>query len=590
MAQFEYSEYQKNIIHDALYGSWNMLIQARAGAAKTSTIVEIIKQLPHDVSKLYCAFNKEIVSDIENKTKDIANIKISTIHSLGYEIIRHNNKDIDIQVNDDKYRQYVNTYIHEYSTECYPNLNYNKKYKFRTNVLNIIKYARINLLYGKKQIEQMCIDRRIMLICDEIDCALKIMKWGENNIEEIDYGDMIWLPNVKAYRFPSFDYIFLDEAQDISIAQREMILKCYNMKTKYIMALDENQLIYSFAGADINSLNALKHIKNTKIYKLPINYRCPKLVVNMAKPYVEDLVAYEHSCLGVVNYHGKISDIKPNDMVLCRNNAPLLKLKMYLIEHGIECYIKGNENIQRLKDLVLETNKNELSSNLEKDGVFPQLYNGLFTLMEYLKTVECCDDAQILNNPILRLRKDDIDVLDTLAQNCNNVNDLLNQIDNAFTDDEKNGVILSTIHKAKGLECDNVHILCYNDLQTQISRLYNENDKQQEKNLLYVALTRPKKELSIINDEEYSKYSNNLTLEEISSKKYQIYDVLKISKTDINLTKEYAKEIVKHFTEIELPSKPNNIVVLEHVKNDKPEPRSIALSLKDKMNKLKFKK
>lgn len=583
MAQFELSEYQKKIIHDGLYGVGNMLIQARAGASKTTTILNLIKEIPQEKNILYCAFNTEITLDTQKKIGDKENVKISTIHSLGYEIIRKNLRfEKKISINQYKYKDYVNAHIHEYSTECYENLNYNQKYKFRTNVLNIINLSRINLIFGKKQMAKMCSEHKIMLICDEIECAYEILKWGENNLDVIDFNDMIWLPNIKPFKYPSFDYIFLDEAQDISVAQRELVLKCNNIKTRYIIALDENQLIYGFAGSDVNSLDALKKIKNITNYELPIVYRCPKKVIEFARQFIPNLMVCDTNIDGEVNFNGKISDIKNGDMILCRTNAPLIKLQMYLLEKGIECYIKGADYIDKLIDLLNTTGKQDLSLDLKKDGVFPQLYADLFSLMDYIKLIDCCDDSQVLNNMMFKNRYDEIQVLETLSKDCTSIDELIEKIKTSFTDDNKKGVILSSIHKSKGLENDNVKILCYDIIDEQMKRMSNNNEIQQEINLKYVAITRAKKTLTFITDEEYSKYSNNITLEEIAKLKYQIYNILNIKKNDIKINKEYANEIVKHYEKIEIPSKNNNIVVLQHDTYDESKFRSLKTCLKPK--------
>ena len=75
-----------------MHGNGNIFIQAYAGCSKTTTIIEVMKAIKPEYSKLYCAFNNEIVNDIKSKTKGIDNLKINTVHALGLAIINQNMK------------------------------------------------------------------------------------------------------------------------------------------------------------------------------------------------------------------------------------------------------------------------------------------------------------------------------------------------------------------------------------------------------------------------------------------------------------------------------------------------------------------
>ncbi|MDE5831215.1 MAG: ATP-binding domain-containing protein, partial [Clostridia bacterium] len=92
-----------------------------------------------------------------------------------------------------------------------------------------------------------------------------------------------------------------------------------------------------------------------------------------------------------------------------------------------------------------------------------------------------------------------INTLMTLSEKCKTKHELINHIRTIFAD-EQYGICLSTIHKAKGLEADNVYILCRS---TMPSKLAQQNwEKQQEQNLIYVAYTRAKHTLGFISEKE----------------------------------------------------------------------------------------
>lgn len=96
---------------------------------------------------------------------------------------------------------------------------------------------------------------------------------------------MIWLPNV-LYLKPLgllYDYIMVDECQDMNRAERQLLLKCFKMGTRMISVGDSQQMLYSFAGGDPESFQALKSMPNTICLPLSISYRCAQNIVRYAQ-------------------------------------------------------------------------------------------------------------------------------------------------------------------------------------------------------------------------------------------------------------------------------------------------------------------
>ena len=88
------------------------------------------------------------------------------------------------------------------------------------------------------------------------------------------------------------------------------------MGTRYAFFGDENQSIYNFAGADIESFRKLKSIPNTISLPLSISYRCAENIVKFAKNYVNNIEPNESGEKGEVIWEGKLEDIKDGDRVL----------------------------------------------------------------------------------------------------------------------------------------------------------------------------------------------------------------------------------------------------------------------------------
>ena len=90
--------------------------------------------------------------------------------------------------------------------------------------------------------------------------------------------------------------------------------------------------------------------------------------------------------------------------------------------------------------------------------------------------------------------------METLSDNLKTVNELIDKIKIIFNDVGE-GVCLSTIHKAKGLEADNVFILAKSLMPSIYAR--QEWEVISEENLEYVAITRAKKTLQYIDEEKF---------------------------------------------------------------------------------------
>jgi superfamily I DNA/RNA helicase len=89
--------------------------------------------------------------------------------------------------------------------------------------------------------------------------------------------------------------------------------------------------------------------------------------------------------------------------------------------------------------------------------------------------------------------KDKVECITELSQECETIEQMISLCRDLFTESEDvNKVNLSSIHRAKGLEADNVTLLRPDLMCT---RAKDEEAFQQEKNLLYVALTRAKSHL-----------------------------------------------------------------------------------------------
>lgn len=502
MSGFIPSKYQQDIFDFIQHGNGNSVINALAGSGKTSTIVNAVKLIPSTCNALFIAFNKEIVKELEKKLAGVKNVQIKTLHSLGLLMIRRN-LGTNIEIDEYKYRTFIKKNIKQLSSADFDKMTTKLMQQYTDNVIQLCDLGRYNLAQCEKDLLQVSARHDIPIIDDECNAVLNVMKWGRENTTSIDFTDMVWLPYELTLN-PiglQYDYIFIDECQDLNAAQRELFLRCFRRGTRFIAVGDKKQAIYSFAGADAESFAKLQNLPNTTTLPLPISYRCPKKVVNLANQFVDTMECREGAPDGEIVHNVSIKDIHDGDMVLCRTKMPLIKLYMRYLRMGVKSYVRGQDIGLNLLRMVDKTEQIVLNVSLQKDGVFARLYDDLFEERNRLMIKRGMDlEDATLSNQIMN-KYDSIKALEILAEGLTSARDLHDRIENVFAE-SADGVCLSTIHKAKGLEANNVYILCKTLMPSRLAT--QDWEKEQEQNLMYVAYTRAKYKLGFVSETEIS--------------------------------------------------------------------------------------
>lgn len=498
---FTPSPYQEKIFDFVQHGVGNCVIKACAGSGKSTTIVSAMKLVPKTKKCLFIAFNKSIVEELTKKLEGYDNCTVKTIHSLGFLIVRRN-LGSDIEIDEYKYRTYLKKNISELtSIEEGVHMTRQMVNEYIESITMLIDYARFNTAQSVREIEKVAARYDIPVSFDECEVALKCLKWGKENYKTIDYTDMVWLPYELSLK-PSgmqFDWIFFDEAQDASQMAIELFLRCFKRGTRFASVGDAAQTINLFAGSSPEAFDYMCNYPNTTVFELPVTYRCAKKITEFANFLVPDIRPRDGAPDGVILQNCSYKTIKDGDMVLARSKAPLLKLYVKLLRRGVNCYIKGQDIGSNLIKMLENIDEEELNVDLKKDGIFVRLYDKLFNDRNKLMVKRGLDmnDATLSTN-IMNMY-DSVNALTILAEKCKSKQELINKIRGIFQEDAK-GVCLSTIHKAKGLEAENVYVLCHSMMPSKLA--HHDWEKVQEQNLQYVAYTRAKNKLGFISEKE----------------------------------------------------------------------------------------
>ena len=234
--------------------------------------------------------------------------------------------------------------------------------------------------------------------------------------------------------------------------------------------------LYAFRGADTNAMEKIKLATDAEELPLNICYRCPKIQIKLAQDYVPEMEYAPDAIDGEVRViSGDIMHkyIKPGDLAICRNNAPLVSPALSLLKLGIKVNIRGQNLKKSMIDLIKKTKTNDLLIMTDM-------------IIDYRET-EAERLKQEGKNPVSMLDK--VGVILEFAKESEDVNDLIHYIDTLMNDKDKE-ITFSTIHSAKGLEAENIFFI--NSWLIPTTWASKDWEFQGERNIMYVALTRAK--------------------------------------------------------------------------------------------------
>ena len=476
--QFKPSKYQKAIFEAGARGDKNIVVNATAGSGKTRTIKEfILNHMPKNKTWIYLVFNKKNQVEAEEKLRLAKGGYASTFHSLGFRAVRRSIGNIQLENN--KTNQMLRTKTDQNEKELW-NVIARVVDIAKNTLTDVTSYDAMMTMCNRYSINLNGSAERIFELVKTIIAESMV------NTYTIDYTDMIWLPIVLNLGMEKYDYVLVDEAQDLNAIQVEMVLRIRKKNGCTIVIGDRNQAIYGFRGAGIDAMDVLTEALDAISLPLSITYRNPKAIVEYVNKTFPEI---SHECAEGAP-EGKIENIdikefreivKPNDMILCRTNAPLVQPAFDLIRRGIKAVIVGKSIGEELENLI-----NKMKKSLRNSESVEDLLDVLqeYRLKETERLMRKNKEASVL------ALEDKIETINVLAEDCSEISEVVDKIRTVFSDDVQ-GVVFSSTHRAKGLESKNVFILRY-DLMPHPLALKSGNlwQLKEEENCKFVALTR----------------------------------------------------------------------------------------------------
>jgi len=336
---------------------------------------------------------------------------------------------------------------------------------------------------------------------------LQILKDEVDNYKQayglVDFTDMIERFNLSEL-CPKYDVVFVDEAQDLSPIQWKMYDILKKNSKHVILAGDDDQAIYGWAGADVKRFQD----EPAKDIILPQSYRVPDTIQKIADQILDripdnrrikkQLAPRPES--GTVNHITSIEDAplhKGDWLILARTNDKLIKLKPLLKDMAIYFEIKGRKSYKTrlytaIKNYTRWTNGDKLSLseckdllefleenvNITEERMYDLFEWGYSKTSQWYEVFKTDPEESLYIREMLRLKEE----LSKPAR-----------------------VKLSTIHAAKGGEATNVLIILDNTKKIRDAIDKSDDKHDEEHRVWYVGVTRTKQNLYIMTAKQEDK-------------------------------------------------------------------------------------
>lgn len=482
---FEPSVYQQAIYNEVATTDHNINVNAVAGSGKTTTLLGCLERIPRGKSIIFMAFNNSIVKELQARNTR-PNVDIMTLHSYGWRLLlRRYGNAAKMNPNKSIAKLEVVLKRHSNDEEVQELLLRRKKGYLIYLIPKIVDLMRTALCRPEiGEIESLCDYHDIDCGLLEKQLALETFLLSVNDHTQFDFTDMLYIPVTDpTLRFRKYEVVLVDESQDMSLLQHELIKRVLDRRSRLITVGDPRQAIYGFAGADANSYARLAELNGSSVeMPLSVCYRCGRRIVEEAEKIVPYIRPYERAHEGEVVL-GSLNDIEDGDWIICRNLRPLVEVYLWLLKNKIKSRVRGKDIGHSLIDLINKTGARTIDQ-LEK-----LLWKEADKLEQKLR-------AKGWKNPNASPKMDElyekIEVIRALAVEADTVMELRETIEGIFTDDLE-GILLMTIHKSKGLENDNVFFLAPELIPSRWAT--QPWQQEQELNLKYVAITRAKNSL-----------------------------------------------------------------------------------------------
>lgn len=446
-----------------------VVVQAFAGTGKTSTLFEYVRRNP-DKSMLYLAFNKELEVSAKRKQAELGlkNITVSTMHAYALDYLKSKNMiDNGVVVGSFKCKDLVaagydrvtakdimrllRSYCASDSNDIFVSPEYNEGFKKL-----LVEHAR-----------------------ELWDCMFK----GKIKMSHDVYLKYFQMKKPKL----EYDTILVDEIQDCTLCQMDIVNR---QKCKKILVGDIHQQIYKFRGV-------CDPFDNAECLQLTKTFRFGFDVADLSNTFLHIFKNERSIIKSPKNAMTKLLTSSPvkSHTIICRTHAGVMETAMRQIK---PFYLMGMKPINVEKEIEICIDLKNMVNGRGHMVTHRKLKGITYTGSNILDVIM----DTYWDNQRWKVR---VNMYKFYGEALLGMYERMSAV--MAYDAEDAHVVITNVHQSKGLEFD--HVVMGNDFGTVIYTVndtvrYRVNPRAAEEyNLIYVAMTRARKTLTL-NDQMYN--------------------------------------------------------------------------------------
>ncbi|MBX3142372.1 MAG: AAA family ATPase [Trueperaceae bacterium] len=494
------SRYQQQVLDFVKHGSGHGIVKATAGSGKTSTLVLVARELEPTLlatgeRACFLAFNRATAAELRSRLPD--SVEATTLHALGRSIlVGAQTTASGAKPEAAKYRLLAETVTSERGAP--------RSATISGYLGRLAQVARLELTPAEDLDAVANLAERYRLEAPvtgaDVEnlhaCLEPLLSRGAQEALEgsFDFTDMVYVPVLHELPPPRYAFICVDEAQDLSALALSFVMRLLEHGTRALFVGDPRQAIYAFAGADSRAMARIAERTKSTELPLSVSYRCPIRHIALARRYAPEMEPKGASPLGTVRLISSdrlVQDVAPGDLIIARTNQDLVGIALQLAARGLSTRVLGTDLAGRAA---------ELADRLFEDG-------DLTDAQERISASAAAETSNLERDLICDLRlpsalqgSAERHAALELALKTGPAN-VLQALDHLFAgaDERAPPIVLSSIHRAKGREAERVYLLDVDTLAAAPTRSAEEDAS--EENVLFVALTRAKRELILVESE-----------------------------------------------------------------------------------------
>lgn len=544
---FTPSSYQQKILDCFTSTNENILVNALAGSGKSSTICLLTEHI--DKSSIYIAFNASVVDEFKKKIKN-PKVKVMTMHSLAYSIMLYNieqeskadekpkgfgKQRSKKEVHLDNFKPYK--ILDDELTKRYGRyMDFSRRVFYKDQYVSLYNLCCLTMtdMSSMTDVDRLIDDHTLFVSFGEEDYpkpsireiteTLKVLDTkGKQHFDldgSISFTDMLyityWKLKNKDWEVPywaQYTNVMVDEGQDLSKLQLSFLpfIKRYN--GRYVFVMDKNQAIYGFAGGDTNAWSSIPRLfAPVTSFDLPVCYRCAKSHLERVnklfdipikpRPNAPDGFVKKIEKDEIKNF------VQPGDLIISRKNKWLAECVLSLAKAGIPVYMEDKAMVDDIKKIITKAKCNSirgLKNHLEK--AIASYYDKMKKLAT--KKADSVEDNEKKAEEVADTTSkiDNINFLNAILKSYISSGSSLSTSTEVFvkyitkllnTTPSPDCVRICSVHKAKGLEAENVFVL--NEGKIAYDFRQSKEQNVQEKNLSYISMTRAKNGLYLVKE------------------------------------------------------------------------------------------